>query len=67
MKAQTLVTLALVVLVVVYGVQTMQLMNIKEQVSTGNVKVSAGGVTPQAGQAQVPKNLQNLPDMVGGC
>lgn len=68
MKAQTLVTVALVVLVVVYGIQTMQLVNIKEQVHTGNIKVTSSSVNPQAGgQPAVPKNLQNLPQMVGGC
>ncbi len=67
MKAQTLVTIALVVLVVVYGVQTMQLMNVKEQIAGGNVKVSSTSIPMQGGQAGVPANVQNLPEMVGGC
>ena len=67
MKAQTLITIALVVLVVVYGIQTMQLMNIKQQVSGGNIKVSSTNTPTQGGQASVPQNLQNLPEMVGGC
>ncbi|HLD04489.1 MAG TPA: hypothetical protein VJG90_02105 [Candidatus Nanoarchaeia archaeon] len=67
MKAQTLITIALVVLVVVYGVQTMQLMNIKEQVAGGTIQVSSTNTPTQGGQAAVPQNLQNLPDMVGGC
>ncbi len=66
MKAQTLVTIALVVLVVVYGAQTMQLMNIKEQISTGNVKISPLN-SPSGSQGGAAKNAQSLPDMVGGC
>lgn len=66
MKAQTLVTIALVVLVVVYGIQTMQLMNIKEQVSSGNVKITPLGAAPN-GQGGAAQNAQQLPDMVGGC
>ncbi len=67
MKAQTLITIALVVLVVVYGIQTMQLMDIKQQVAGGNIKVSSTSTPTQGGQAAIPQNLQNLPDMVGGC
>ncbi len=66
MKAQTLVTIALVVLVVVYGIQTMQLMNIKEHVSSGNVKITPLNGAP-GGQGSAPQNVQSLPDMVGGC
>ncbi|MEK6963359.1 MAG: hypothetical protein AABX70_02945 [Nanoarchaeota archaeon] len=66
MKAQTLVTIALVVLVVVYGIQTIQLMNIKEHISSGNIKVSPLSGAP-SGQGGVPQNVQNLPEMVGGC
>jgi len=67
MKAQTLVTLALVVLVVVYGVQTMQLVNIKEQVHTGNIKVSSASTPTKSGQPALPVNIQSLPAMQGGC
>ena len=66
MKAQTLVTIALVVLVVVYGVQTMQLMNIKEQISSGNIKVSPLG-SSSGSPSGAAQNAQQLPDMVGGC
>ena len=67
MKAQTLVTVALVVLVLVYGIQTMQLMNIKEQVHSGNIKVTTANAPKLGGQAVVPNNVQSLPSQVGGC
>jgi len=66
-KLKCLVVL-LVVLVIASAVQAFQLVSLSSSVSSGSVtKTSAAAPLASGSTAQVPSNLQNLPQMVGGC
>ncbi len=74
MKQKTLITLIFTVLVIILVVQAFQLNGLKEKVNSGDgLKLStASGSTPVASSGSeraspVPKSIQNLPQMVGGC
>jgi len=61
----------LVVLVVISAVQAVQLTNLKEKINTGSLTTKSIGESSGKGvsvsQGSAPKNLQELPSMVGGC
>ena len=75
MKKTTILTGVLIVLVLVSIVQGVQLNSLKGVIADGKLTVkSAGSSLPAAGAAtssgnaaSVPKSIQNLPQMVGGC
>lgn len=56
-------TIALVVLVVISIAQAVQLNTLKNRISAGEVQAA----TTSSAQDSSSTNLQNLPDMVGGC
>jgi hypothetical protein len=75
MKYTTLIGIVLGVLVLISVVQALQLTGLKGKLSEGGVSVKAstgstvatsGDSAPKRTQA-VPKSLQDLPTMVGGC
>lgn len=59
------VTSILVVLMVFSVVQAVQSVTILNKINSGAIQSSTGG--SGSGSAPLPSNLQNLPDMVGGC
>ncbi|MBI2548222.1 hypothetical protein HYW21_02630 [Candidatus Woesearchaeota archaeon] len=73
MKQTTLVAIILSVLIVLSVAQAFQLYTLKAKVSEGSLTVGTKtGVTPSASGAngnvqKLPSNIQNLPQMVGGC
>ena len=73
MNKSTVLTIVLVVLVLISVVQAFQLNGLKTKVAEGKFTVAAGSggsSTPQSSikkTASVPKSIQNLPQMVGGC
>jgi len=73
MKKTTILTVVLAVLVLVSVVQAVQLDGLKEVVSEGQLTVKSASTTlpvansPAKTTSSVPKSIQNLPQMVGGC
>lgn len=62
MKTGTVVFVVLAVLLIFSAVQAAQIHNLKVQLEDGAM------VAPSSGRTQdLPANLQNLPEMVGGC
>lgn len=58
----TLVTILLSALIVVSGVQSFQSFSVLEKIKSGELKAGNSGQ-----QDQLPSNLKDLPNMVGGC
>ena len=68
METQTIFAVALTVLVLISALQSVQITNIRNSLSDTTVQKSSQP-QPQAAQAsaQLPPNLQQLPQQVGGC
>ena len=68
MNKNIVIAIVLGALVLIAGVQAFQLFSLKEKLSSGQIstgtstQASSGGGSPQ-----LPSNLQELPEMVGGC
>jgi Na+/H+-dicarboxylate symporter len=76
MKQATLLTIALVLLVLLSLAQAFQLNSIKAKIKerhlTGSLTDSSSSETPLAEgsanrKAELPASIKNLPRMVGGC
>ncbi len=70
MDKNFIMALVLGVLVVIAVIQAVQLVGLKSTLSGGTAGTGSANVPVQAGAgggAQLPSNLQNLPQMVGGC
>ncbi len=74
MNKNTVIVIVLVVLVLVTLVQAVQLVSLKSKIGSGAITTigsSSQNVVSQGqggnAQGQVPKSIQNLPSMVGGC
>ncbi len=72
MKKNMLLTIALVVLVIVSAVQALQLAKIKSDLENNALAIKSKSVKPvvkssSGSDVSVPKSLENLPQMVGGC
>jgi len=67
MKKELVITLVLVALVVIGLYGSYQISEIKSSVQGSSV-VNSPAAGPSSGSSgAVPSNIQNLPDMVGGC
>ena len=69
METQTIFAVALIVLVMISALQSIEITNIKNSLS-GTVQQSeekTQAAPAQATQAQLPSNLQQLPQQIGGC
>lgn len=72
MKKTTIVTIILGILILVSLVQAVQLNDIKTKIKDGDFNVGASTTTPSSesnsgSTGSVPRNIENLPEMVGGC
>ncbi|MCK4967993.1 MAG: hypothetical protein KAS12_02965 [Candidatus Aenigmarchaeota archaeon] len=74
MEKDTMIAILLGILVLVSVVQAVELTNLKTGIEEGKITLGAKSAatttstTSSGGSgAVVPSNLQNLPDMVGGC
>jgi hypothetical protein len=73
MKSNVVIAVILGVLVLIAAVQAFQLVGLKTKLAGGAVQTATAGASlaaasgGQAGGAQLPPNLQDLPSMVGGC
>lgn len=73
MKKNVVLIAILVVLVVVAAVQAVQLFNLKGDLSgmkagsKSTVQSTAAGGAPAPAGGSLPSNVNNLPNMVGGC
>ncbi|MBS3060475.1 MAG: hypothetical protein J4432_03115 [DPANN group archaeon] len=79
MEKETMIIGILAIMVLVTGMQTLQLQNMQSAVQSGTLSLTTqttgaatagAAITPQAAQGNaqaVPSGLQNMPDMVGGC
>ena len=66
MEKQTMVIAALVLLILVSGMQSVQLSNIQGRLS-GYAYAAAETVKQPQTTQQLPSNLQQLPQQIGGC
>ncbi len=68
MNKNVVIAIVLGALVLIAGIQAFQLFSLKEKLASGQIST---GVNTQAGGSggnpKLPSNLQNLPNMVGGC
>jgi len=72
MEKATILMIVLIALVVVAGVQAVQLVSLHGKMAGGATVSGASGSAPVAsgapsGGVTAPENIQNLPQMVGGC
>jgi len=68
MDKNIVIAIVLGALVLIAGVQAFQLFSLKNKVAQGSVGVNAQTQAGSSGGSpQLPSNLQNLPNMVGGC
>ena len=67
MEQKTVVLIVLGVLVLIAAVQAYQFSELKTQLAGGAGTFSAVSAPTGSGSPQLPGNLQNLPQMVGGC
>jgi hypothetical protein len=65
-KKLVIITIALGLLVILSGVQSFELVNLKEMVSDENINFASGS-GPSSSGSSLSENLANLPTMVGGC
>lgn len=54
-------------LIVISGVQAIQLVSLRNQLDNEITTLSTSKSTVSTGSDTLSKNLQNLPSMVGGC
>ncbi|MBI2580020.1 MAG: hypothetical protein HYW27_03900 [Candidatus Aenigmarchaeota archaeon] len=66
MEKQSVVIAALVLLILISAMQGLQLSNIQNRLSGYAVAGTNEVQQPQASQ-QLPSNLQQLPQQIGGC
>jgi regulatory protein YycH of two-component signal transduction system YycFG len=72
MNKNTIIVVVLAVLVLISAVQAIQLNQLKTKIASGDI-VTAAPLTTQttstdsSSKASLPRNLNNLPRMVGGC
>ncbi|MEM3154571.1 MAG: hypothetical protein QW165_03350 [Candidatus Woesearchaeota archaeon] len=67
MNKNVVIAIVLGALVLIAGVQAFQLFSLKEKLASGQISTSAPTASGSGGSPQLPSNLQNLPEMVGGC
>ncbi len=67
MNKDMIIAIVLGILVVISVVQAIQLNNLKDNIATGGVATVSANSPVQGSGAGLPSNLQNLPEMVGGC
>lgn len=65
MEKNVVIAIVLGVLLVIAGVQAFTLLGLKNSVQGSAVAAPMSGHS--SGGANLPSNLQNLPQMVGGC
>ncbi len=65
MNKNIILIVALSLLLVVSAVQAIQLTALKAQIDEGSVKI--GGTAPKTTTTQTVDNIDELPQMVGGC
>ncbi len=75
MKQTTIVAIVLGVLVLISVAQAFQLNSLKTKIADGQASVGSSGINAPATSSgsgsqrtvALPKSVQNLPQMVGGC
>ncbi len=68
MNKNVVIAIVLGALVLIAGIQAFQLFSLKEKLGSGQVSTSAATASGGGGGSpQLPSNLQELPEMVGGC
>ena len=67
MNKNVVIAIVLGALVLIAGIQAFQLFTLKEKLSSGQISTGTPTQSGGSGNPQLPSNLQNLPEMVGGC
>ncbi|HLF55049.1 MAG TPA: hypothetical protein VI612_04990 [Candidatus Nanoarchaeia archaeon] len=67
MNKNVVIAIVLGALVLIAGIQAVQLFSLKGKIAGGQVGTTAVQAGGSGGSPQIPSNLQNLPQMVGGC
>lgn len=66
-NSNVIMVFVLIILMIVSVAQAVELGNLKEKISTGEVKAATTGTDSSSGSSSTPANLKDLPSMVGGC
>jgi hypothetical protein len=68
MNKNVVIAIVLGALVLIAGIQAVQLFSLKGKIASGSISTSSAPAAGGSGNSpQLPSNLQNLPNMVGGC
>ncbi len=67
MRSEVLFVVLLGFLLFISVIQTVELIQINEKISGDMITGSVIEAKDSVSNAEAPSNLQNLPDMVGGC
>ncbi len=67
MNKNVVIAIVLGALVLIAGIQAFQLFTLKDKLGSGQLSAGTSTQASSGGNPQLPSNLQNLPEMVGGC
>ena len=67
MNKNVVIAIVLGALVLIAGVQAFQLFTLKTKLAGGQISAGTPTQSGGGGSPQLPSNLQELPNMVGGC
>ncbi len=67
MKGEILFVALLGIMLFIVAVQSVEIMTINKMIDSYKTTGSSAGSGSGAPKTNVPENMQNLPDMVGGC
>ena len=67
MNKNVVIAIVLGALVLIAGVQAFQLFTLKTKLASGQISTGTATQSGGGGSPQLPSNLKELPNMVGGC
>ncbi len=67
MNKNLVIAIVLGALVLIAGVQAVQLFTLKSTIAHGGASTTVAAQSGGAGSPTLPSNLESLPGMVGGC
>lgn len=67
MDKNVVIAIVLGALVLIAGIQAVQLFSLKGKLASGSMSTGTAPAAGGGGSPQLPSNLKELPQMVGGC
>lgn len=67
MNKNVVIAIVLGALILIGGIQAFQLYSLKTKLASGEISTTTATQAGAGGSPQLPSNLENLPNMVGGC